>query len=420
MEQNSSSQPASGIELPPLSGAFSRRFFYGFRLSIFQSFLTVVTLGIYRFWEKARLRRHVWATSMLDTDPFEYAGTGLEKITGFLVAVVLLAVIMGVFQLVLTFGGLSVLGNLNPIYSAVILQGLVLLTAPLLFFAVYRSHQYTLSRTSWRGIRFKLEAGAWGYALRMCGYSLLSALTLGLLYPLQAFKMSKYITDRTYFGTSRLFQHGNWKLLYGSFRHVLFSVFIVIVGFIAATILQSPVLIALSGFTWLYFIFGIIFFRVDSFRRLTAATLLVDEDNKVCRMRFISLLTVPSVLLRFIGGSVAISVIMTLYVASFARLLFASLGLDDFSQAANPEVFTSWLASIPTITIILLLVGLIGMMTLFSTLRFVFLTKPLIGLAVASVRITNWESIRFIRQGEFDENLDADGFASALDVGGAI
>ena len=58
-----------------------------FPLAVTVALLTLVTLGIYRFWGKTRIRKYIWSSTVGDGDAFEYTGTGLEKFLGFLVAV---------------------------------------------------------------------------------------------------------------------------------------------------------------------------------------------------------------------------------------------------------------------------------------------------------------------------------------------
>ena len=51
-----------------------------FWLVLNTTILTVMTLGIYRFWMKTRLRRYYWSSIRPDDTPLEYTGTGLEKL----------------------------------------------------------------------------------------------------------------------------------------------------------------------------------------------------------------------------------------------------------------------------------------------------------------------------------------------------
>ena len=84
-----------------------------FWLVVWTGALTVVTLGIYRFWARTRLRRYIWSSIMPGGDSFEYTGTGLEKFLGFLIALVFLAVYLGLLQVVLSFVGFNLWGAIS-------------------------------------------------------------------------------------------------------------------------------------------------------------------------------------------------------------------------------------------------------------------------------------------------------------------
>ena len=60
-------------------------------LALKMDFLTILTLGIYRFWMKTRLRRWYWSAIRPGGHPLEYLGDPFEKLLGFLIAVVILA-----------------------------------------------------------------------------------------------------------------------------------------------------------------------------------------------------------------------------------------------------------------------------------------------------------------------------------------
>ena len=51
--------------------------------------LTIVTLGIYRFWAKTRERRYLWSHTRFIDDTLEWTGTGKELFIGFIMAAVL-------------------------------------------------------------------------------------------------------------------------------------------------------------------------------------------------------------------------------------------------------------------------------------------------------------------------------------------
>jgi hypothetical protein len=47
--------------------------------------LTLLTLGIHRFWWKTAVRRRLWAETTVDGDPLEYMGRGIEMFVGALI-----------------------------------------------------------------------------------------------------------------------------------------------------------------------------------------------------------------------------------------------------------------------------------------------------------------------------------------------
>ncbi len=189
-----------------------------FRLAFKTGLLTIITLGIYRFWAKTRIRRYVWSNVALDGDRLEYTGTGLEKFLGFLFAVVILAVYLGLVQLILFFFGLHFV--FEPRTDAEMLMQLAVFyisffaLIPLILFASYRARRYMMARTRFRGIRFGMESAAWGYVWRAILHGLLSAVTLGIMLPRQTFYLEKYKTDRSHFGDARFEQGGKWSAGY--------------------------------------------------------------------------------------------------------------------------------------------------------------------------------------------------------------
>jgi uncharacterized membrane protein YjgN (DUF898 family) len=52
--------------------------------------LTIVTLGVYRFWATARQRRYLWSRTEVIGDRLEWSGTGKEMFIGFLMVMAVL------------------------------------------------------------------------------------------------------------------------------------------------------------------------------------------------------------------------------------------------------------------------------------------------------------------------------------------
>jgi len=124
-----------------------------FKLALGTSALTLLTLGIYRFWAKTRIRKYIWSSTDGDGARFEYTGTGLEKFLGFLIALVVLAIYMGIIQLALFYFGFNLFSEPTNNAEAVsqIVAGYISFFAllPFIYFAVYRSQRYKMSRTGW-------------------------------------------------------------------------------------------------------------------------------------------------------------------------------------------------------------------------------------------------------------------------------
>ena len=154
---------------------------------------------------------------------------------GFLVAIVFLAIYVGIIQMVLFYAGLNIMVDpetASP-QEAIAQVAAIYITffavLPFILYAMYRARRYKMARTRWRGIRFGMEKGAWGYVLRAIGYGFLAAITLGILLPLQTFKLEKYMADRSYYGSARFTQEGKWSDLYKAMTHILIAIGIVVV-----------------------------------------------------------------------------------------------------------------------------------------------------------------------------------------------
>lgn len=161
--------------------------------------LTIITIGIFRFWARTRVRRYLWSRARLYGEPLEYTGTGLELFVGFVVVffVVLL-------PLTLIFFAAEMLSQ-----SGRDLAGIFMLFATYLAIfwligaAVYRAQRYRMSRTQWRGIRgAQLERG-YRYGAIALGFLFLNGFTLGLTAPVAAQTLYGYRMNRRYFGSGR-------------------------------------------------------------------------------------------------------------------------------------------------------------------------------------------------------------------------
>jgi uncharacterized membrane protein YjgN (DUF898 family) len=158
------------------------------------NFLTIVTLGIYRFWYKTDLRRWYWRNTVIGGQGLEYRGTAREKFIGFLFALAVVLPLYFAGALVGLFAS-EQLGNTITSIS-------VLIIAFLVQYGAYRSRRYRLTRTVWRGLRFDQVGSAWIYALKSAGWGLITLLTLGFGFPQMRRALEAYRINNTRFGTA--------------------------------------------------------------------------------------------------------------------------------------------------------------------------------------------------------------------------
>ena len=157
-------------------------------------FLTLVTIGIYRFWAATRLRRYLWSNIRIGGDGLEYTGTGRELFLGFLVA---LAVLAPLSILYIVAHRLS-LGS--PLLAASLQIAYFLALFIFLQVALFRARRYRLSRTTWRGIYAGQTGSTWHYCGLFLGYGLLTVVTIGLTLPWMHVALARYKLNNTCFG----------------------------------------------------------------------------------------------------------------------------------------------------------------------------------------------------------------------------
>ena len=137
--------------------------------------LTIVTLGIYRFWAKARERRYLWSHTRMVGDDLEWTGTGGEMFVGFLIA---MGVLIGWAALV--FGLTALVGEWFVFVGGLSFYIFILWAFG---FAQFRALRYRLSRTYWRGIRGGSDSNGVGYGWTALGNNFVAGLTLGIMTP---------------------------------------------------------------------------------------------------------------------------------------------------------------------------------------------------------------------------------------------
>lgn len=379
-----------------------------FSLAFKTALLTALTLGIYRFWAKTRIRKYIWSSVVGQGDAFEYTGTGLEKFLGFLMAMVILAVYLGIVQMILFYFGMTLFSEPT---SQVEMIGQMLAfyitffaVVPLIFFAQYRARRYKLARSRWRGVRFGMEKGAWGYAFRAIGHWILTIVTLGILLPRQTFSLEKYMADRTWYGNGKFEQHGKWTGLYPAMKHLAIGLAILIGGGILAGVtgvVGIGVIAAIVGYIWL--MIGLVSYRVQSFIYLTNNKALDGE------VTFNAAPETSTIVSTVIVGGLVVSLVVGLVFALLGMIASAVMGPMLFGLG-GAQVF----GGIFVVALYVLVLAMAGALSL------VWITQPIIDHVIKSVTVQGSDHLNAITQRTHDAGADAEGFADALDIGGAI
>jgi len=187
-------------------------------IAVSNFFLNLITLWIYRFWAKTRVRRHIWSSVYVNGEPIEYTGTGKELFIGFIV-------IMAIVFLPLALIGLGLAayyGPESPVLTAFQLA-ITFALVTLYGFAIYRARRYRLSRTVWRGIRGALPGSALSYSGKYFGSLLLGPITVGWSTPAMNLILADHITNDMRFGNTPFSFSGRSGPLYTRYAFCWFG-----------------------------------------------------------------------------------------------------------------------------------------------------------------------------------------------------
>ncbi len=149
------------------------------RIALPNLLLTIVTLGIYRFWATARERRYLWSRTRFVDEHLEWAGTGMELFLGFVIVIFL----FGLPYFGLSFVAQALIARGYETIGA----GLGVVALVTIFYlggvARFRALRYRLSRTRWRGIRGGSDSGGFAFGISYMWKTLVGWLPVGLLIP---------------------------------------------------------------------------------------------------------------------------------------------------------------------------------------------------------------------------------------------
>ncbi len=173
--------------------------------------LLLVTLGVYYFWAKTRVRRYLFSETEFEGDRFAYHGTGKELLLGFLKAFLVFLLPMIALGIIRDWPGVN--ANIKTVAGSLLFV-LFFIFTPV---AMVGARRYRLSRTSWRGIRFTFRGKVWHFILIFVKGSFLSGLTFTLYYPFYLTHRQAFMVSHSYFGTERFEFSGRGRDLFGNY-----------------------------------------------------------------------------------------------------------------------------------------------------------------------------------------------------------
>lgn len=156
-----------------------------FRIWITNTFLSIITLGIYSAWAKVRRTRYFYGNTRLAGATFDYHGEPKAILKGRTVAVVLLIA----YQVFSEMQGL-------------LAGALALLLIAALPWLIWRSLQFRLYNTSYRGIRFGFGGSTTGAYIAYMLWPVISSLTALLLAPMAHQRMKRFQHTESRYGAT--------------------------------------------------------------------------------------------------------------------------------------------------------------------------------------------------------------------------
>lgn len=192
-------QPAPGYGTP-IHIAWAGKTWGLLGLGFVNFLLNLVTLLFYRFWATNEIRTRLWHGVRFNGEPLAYRGTGMELFLGFIIVFLTLLVPIGLISIMLAL-------LTGPVWQVVIQVAIYVVLLYLVGVGTYRSARYRLRRTSWRGIRGRLDGSSWTYGWIYLGTTALFFFLLAIggvfgmwIMPIRAVWLRKPLINQSTFG----------------------------------------------------------------------------------------------------------------------------------------------------------------------------------------------------------------------------
>ena len=220
--------------------------------------LTIVTLGIYRFWGQVRERKYLWSKSRFIDANLEWTGTGVELFVGFIMG----AILFGIPFFILQFGVQALVLQGYGGTAAIVGFASFVFLYYMIGVAKFRALRYRLSRTYWRGIRGGSDNMGLKYGWSYIWKNVVGWLPGGLLIPWSMVSLWNERWKEMSFGSHRFDSDADFSDLMKRYLLFYLSPIVFFVALIVVGIAGGAGLAAFGGLegeppVWLSFAIGL-------------------------------------------------------------------------------------------------------------------------------------------------------------------
>jgi uncharacterized membrane protein YjgN (DUF898 family) len=188
--------------------------------------LSIVTLGIYRFWATTRERQYLWSQTEFIDERLEWSGRGMELFIGFIMVFFMIGLPFAFLQ----FGVAALTNQGYPILAIVLAVAAFVLIFYLGGVARFRALRYRLSRTYWRGIRGGSHDPGFVFGLSYMWKTIAGSIPIFLMVPWSMISLWNERWNHMSFGPYKFEADAQWNDLMK--RYLLFYLipFLLVVG----------------------------------------------------------------------------------------------------------------------------------------------------------------------------------------------
>lgn len=161
-----------------------------FAIMIVNWLMSIITLGLYYPWARAKRLRYVFGQTSLNNQRFHFSGTGKEMFKGFIAIIVFYIFILVVFVFLSHY-------TKSPLLSLLFLYASIFAIIP---FAIHGSLRYRMSRTSYRGVRFGYRGNRNELVVNFYKWIFLTIITFGIYGAWMQMNIRRYTHENIRYG----------------------------------------------------------------------------------------------------------------------------------------------------------------------------------------------------------------------------